>query len=213
MKRCLLCFLIACAPLIFTSCQQKNKETAVVSTPIQKAIPLVAITPIIDSTNFDLCWSLSDELTSFLNQKIENNSGLNLSAPESIENELSFSHNPFGSDLSWIKKSFNSQEFVVFLELIQHEMNSARKNNTLATGPLDLDMGLRIRIVDLRGKKPAIVLQELIQHSYFISQTLAEIDYNQIAWGSKKYTTTPLYHAHLELLEEAAKRISAYIHP
>jgi hypothetical protein len=97
------------------------------------------------------------------------------------------------------------------MELVQHELKTVKKNKQFQ-GPLNLDMALRIRVVDLRGKKPTIVLQELIQNSYFIAQTLADVDYNQTAWGSMQYKTTPLYHAHLELLEEAYKRIVAYIH-
>lgn len=199
------------SPLLFLSCNSKNQEKTPQSTVVRKTLPSIVIAPVIDSTNFDISWSLSEELTTLLTQQLEKGRKFSLPSSENAETDLSFSQNPFGTDLSWIKKSFRSQEFVVFMELVQHELKTVKKNKQFQ-GPLNLDMALRIRVVDLRGKKPTIVLQELIQNSYFIAQTLADVDYNQTAWGSMQYKTTPLYHAHLELLEEAYKRIVAYIH-
>ncbi len=196
--------------LLFLSCNSQNPERGAESALRLKATPSVAIAPVIDSTNFDISWSLSEELTTLLSQKIEKSHQFSCSSDNS-ENDLSFSQNPFGADISWVKKNFRSQEFVVFLELIQHELKTVKNNKKSMQGPLNLDMALRIRILDLRGKKPRIALQELIQNTYFIGQS--PIDYNQTTWGSKQYLDTPLYQAHLELSEEAAKRISTYIRP
>ncbi len=205
-----LLFSFSC--LLLPSCASKQKPAAP-SAAFQKKAPAVVIAPIVDSTNCDTSWSLSEELTTLIYKKVQKNQKFILPSYDTLENELSFSHNPFGNDLSWLKKSFPSHQFVVFLELVEHEMKGSAKNNLLSPRSMHLNMSIRVRIVDLRGKKPSLLLQELVQNSYFIPHTLTHVDYTHTSWGSKDYLSTPLYQAHSELLEEVAERIADYINP
>jgi hypothetical protein len=206
---CLWCGLLSFSFLFFTSCEQKDEATLAQLSRAAKTKPSVAIAPIIDSTNFDSTWSLSEELTSLLYSQILASNKFSLPPQDNVEKASSFSKNPFGKDLSWVKHSFNGQDFVVFLELVQHEQKEIKKSTDME--PQNLDMGLRIRILDLRGKKPALVLQELLQDSYFISAAQSNIDYEKKTWGTQEYSATPLYRAHLQLMQEACLRINDYI--
>jgi hypothetical protein len=214
MKRLPFLYLFLCSfSLVVSSCTSNPGEKSSIGLIKSVSKPTLAIAPVIDSTSGDLSWSLSEELTSLFHQQIEMSHSFLLPSLENAENDLSFSQNPFGKDLSWVKKSFPTYQFVVFLELIEHEKRATDSNAHFDLGPSNLEMRLRLRILDLRGEKPALLLQELLTNSYFIPQALCDIDYEKISWGAKEYSATPYYQAHLQLAQETAKRILAYIQP
>ena len=72
-------------------------------------------------------------------------------------------------------------------------------------------MGVRLRILDLRGSEPKIVLQEKIYDSYYIPKTLFPTDYNTVSWGTEEYKNSPLGIAHTRLIKEITTRVSEYI--
>ena len=88
-----------------------------------RAKPIVAIASMLDTTTFDLPWSLSEEITSSIVKNIASEGTIFVQATE----EFSPTENPFAQDLSWIKREFQAQEFVVFLELLQHDLVPAAK--------------------------------------------------------------------------------------
>jgi len=75
----------------------------------------------------------------------------------------------------------------------------------------NLEMCLRIRIVDLRKDIPQIILQEKISDSFFFSKNLLPVDYQQVTWGVDQYDSTPLATAHKQIAEELVDRINDYI--
>ena len=72
-------------------------------------------------------------------------------------------------------------------------------------------MAVRIRVLDLRGAHPKVVLQELVKSSYYVPKTLLPINYNEVVWGSEEYATTPMGIAHAEIVGEIVSRLSDYI--
>ena len=125
-----------------------------------------------------------------------------------------FAENPFAGDLSWVKREFDGKEFVVFLELVQHEMTPVsqdKKNLAPQEVSNNLNMSLRMRVIDLRGATPKIVLQEMIKESYFIPKTLIPTDYSEVVWGSESYKKTSMNIAHTQLVQEVSHRIGDYI--
>ena len=173
--------------------------------------PVVAVASMLDTTSFDLPWSLSEELTTGIVKNLTSEGTIFVQATD----EFSPTENPFAQDLSWIKREFQTQEFVVFLELIQHDLIPATKSKKkpvltqeLAT---DLNMSVRIRVIDLRGHSPKIVLQEMIRESYYIPRSLLPTDYNIATWGSMEYQSSPMGVAHSQLALEISKRLSDYI--
>lgn len=173
-----------------------------------RAKPSVAIAPILDTTTFDLSWSLSEELTEGVMNLIAHNGKIFVHA----QAESPFTENPFATDLSWMKREFHAEEFVAFLELVEHEFAPVRsKGSTEQESPNNLNMALRLRVVDLRSSTPKIVLQEMIRDSYFVPQTLIPNDYTVDVWGTEGFRKSPMGIAHAQLVSGIAARISDYI--
>lgn len=190
-------------------CKSKGDQTATRYHEDGRAKPIAAVAAMIDTTSFDAPWSIAEELTSSIVQSI---SGWNAIYIQS-QDDFAIAENPFDNDLSWMKREFQNQEFAVFLELAEHELVPSTKQKH--THPQDtahnLNMGIRIRVVDLRGSAPKIVLQEMVRDSYYIPKTLLPTDYNTTSWGSEEYRKTPMGIAHAQIAQEIATRINDYI--
>jgi len=178
-----------------------------------RAKPIVTVASVIDATSFDLPWSISEELTSLLTNRISEGKSMFVSRKD----DISYTENPFSPDLSWMKREFSNNEFVVFVELAEHENVPVVKNNKkMAEVPfetsINLKLGARLRVVDLRGTTPQIVLQEMIRDSYFIPKSDIPINYSTVVWGSEEYSKSPMGIAHMHLVDEIARRVNEYIH-
>ena len=170
--------------------------------------PSVAIASMLDTTAFDASWSLSEELTQGVMNHIATNGEIFVHSQE----ESPFTENPFGTDLSWMKREFQGEEFVAFLEMVEHEFAPVK---TKGVSPLEtssnLNMAVRIRVIDLRPETPQIVLQEMVRDSYFVPKTLIPTDYTVEVWGTDGYRKSPMGIAHAGLIQEIAGRIADYI--
>ncbi|MEN9654949.1 MAG: hypothetical protein RL235_1061 [Chlamydiota bacterium] len=174
-----------------------------------RAKPVVAIAAMIDTTSYEAPWSLSEEFTTSLVRKIGASQQIYVIARD----DDPLSDNPFGPDLSWIKQSFPNEEFVVFLELVEHVVLPAKETNLVSPQEVssNLNMAVRVRVVDLRSATPKVVLQEKIRDSYFIPKTLIPTNYNAIVWGSEEYMKSPMGIAHSQMIDEMAARIIDYV--
>ncbi len=170
--------------------------------------PSVAIATMLDTSSFDSSWNLSDELTQGIMQQIASTGEIYVHSQE----ESPFTDNPFGMDLSWMKREFQGEEFVAFLELVEHEFAPVRtKGVPIQEASSNLNMAVRIRVVDLRSETPKVVLQEMIRDSYFVPKTLIPTDYSIDVWGTDGYRKSPMGIAHAGLIQEIAGRIADYI--
>lgn len=170
--------------------------------------PTVAVASMLDTTTFDASWSLSEELT----QAIMKQLGVGGQIVVHSQEESPFTENPFGSNLSWMKREFQGHEFVAFLELVEHEFTPVKpKGASDREASANLNMAVRLRVVDLRANTPKIVLQEMVRDTYFVPKTLIPHDYSVDAWGTENYQKSPMAAAHNILVNEIAGRISDYI--
>jgi hypothetical protein len=173
-----------------------------------RAKPSVAVASLLDTTSFDASWSLSEELTQGVMNLVAGTGQIYVHSQE----ESPFTENPFGSDLSWMKREFQGEEFVAFLELVEHEFAPVKaKGVSLQEASSNLNMGIRLRVIDLRGTAPKIVLQEMIRDSYFVPKTLIPNDYSVEVWGTEAFRKSPMGIAHAQLIQEVATRITDYI--
>ena len=102
---------------------QQNHSQAYIQSP-SRTKPIVSIVPIIDNTKTDYSWNLSDELSSSIYNRIAQRDHVSINKVSQVRNKLkqiTEGQNPFGPDISWIKKVFQGDHFVVFLELVEHE--------------------------------------------------------------------------------------------
>lgn len=175
-----------------------------------RAKPIAAIASMIDTSSFEAPWSISEELTSMIVSQIGQNGKIYVLTKE----DESFAENPFGQDLSWIKREFPNQEFAVFLELVEHNIipsSKAKKDLPSQEVSSNLNMAIRLRVIDVRGQNPKIVLQEIVRDTYFIPKTLIPDDYNTVTWGTSEFPKTPMGIAHAQIVREISTRVSDYI--
>lgn len=201
------CFLLSGV----CSCTYKDPaETAAIQSHKQTK-PIVAIAPVIDRSNSELPWSLSDEFTATLHHKFMQDDKLALvdhSQIRSIVRKLRKEHDPFTIQTSWIKERFTDAQFVVFLELIEHEEATT---NTNAASPTQFNLALRTRVFDIRGHEPKIVLQELIRDTQYIPSQFSAANFDPIPWGSELFVISPLGMIHTQFSSKIARRIEEYI--
>ena len=174
-----------------------------------RAKPITAVPAMIDTTSFDAPWSIAEELTASVVQQISKSGQIYIQSRD----DFAVAENPFGNELSWMKREFDNQEFAVFVELVEHELVPTVKSRTVPQHEVanNLNMGIRIRVVDLRGSTPKTILQELVRESYYIPKSLFPTDYSTISWGTEEYTKSPMGIAHVQIVQEVAARISDYI--
>ncbi len=179
--------------------------------------PIVTVVPVIDSTKNDLPWSLSEEFTSSVDYRLARNNGLFLVDPvkaRAAVKKMKSDQNPFGTDISWVKRTFTDEEFVVFLELVEHD-EVLRQDRKKPADPkfcsADLNISMRVRVFDLRGTEPKVVLQELLHDSHFVPRQFTHVNFYQAPWGEETFSISPMGLAHTEFTKEVASRIEDYI--
>ena len=138
--------------LSFFSCNNNTNEVSRFYDD-GRAKPIIAISSVVDSTSYELPWSLSEELTHLIKSDLSKHKNIFLASSDDVDASITNTDNPFSTDIGWMKDKFDNNEFVVFLELIKHN-EEARPNAT------NLDMSMRLRIVDVKSKKPKIIRSE-----------------------------------------------------
>lgn len=197
---------------LLVSCQNSMNQSVTKYYEDGRARPTVAFVPVVDSTSFDHPWSLSEEFSTLITNCINKRKTLYLPQELDTSFEFSYDQNLFDTDLTWMKKEFSKHEFVILVEFLKHEKVPLMKRDVpLYELSSNLEMCVRVRIVDLRKEKPQIILQEKLSDSYFFSKNLLPIDYQQVTWGTDGYESTPLANAHKQIAEELVDRMNDYI--
>ncbi len=194
---------------LFTSCRNNSPEEFTHYYEDGRAKPVVAIAPIIDSTMNNFSWSLSDEFKSLILNRASKKGSLFIK--DDHENFIPSSENPFSEDISWVKKEYAPFEFVVFLELMEHDKVPIKKTNYHANTSSNLNISFRIRVIDIRSNEPKIVLQEVVNDSFFEARNIIQPDYDLNSWGTDAYHATPMSTAHTKITREVVERINDYI--
>jgi hypothetical protein len=211
MKSLLLSTLFLAA--VATSCNRGGPESAANSIQ-QIPQPIVAIVPIFDRTaNSDVSWNLSDELTVGLNRKLAQKSKLYLADEKKMKllaRKFTSQNDPFSNDLSWVTRLYHGNEFVVFMELLEHREVPVSQTANL-NSPADLNISLKVRVVDIRAEKPRIVLQEILHDVHHVARQFTKANFQQIAWGQENFHVTPVAIAHTKFIKELATRVEDYI--
>ncbi len=174
--------------------------------------PIVAIVPMADCSRTDLKWSVVQELTQTLQDKFSKHKWFYLSSPqktETVVKKLTNQHDPFGADIEWVRRSFFGTEFVVFTELVDHRETLFHPQDPSSSA--ELKIAVRIRVIDIRGSHPKIVLQEVIEQIQDIPPQFTKQNFSQAAWGTELYAISPLGLANAQLTQEIVSRVEDYI--
>jgi hypothetical protein len=191
---------------------QNNQAAAVQEQPLAK--PIVAVVPVIDHSHSELGWNLSEELTHSISARLLKHDQIYLANPEKVQasvRKLKETQDPFSSNLSWVKRAFSQNEFVVFMELVEHKEYPLHTESDSQDSPAELSIAMRVRVVDIRGSEPKIVLQELLQDSQHIPRQFTRANFDQVPWGADTFDISPVGMAHAQLTKELASRLEDYI--
>lgn len=179
--------------------------------------PIVTLIPMFNRMDLPFAWDIAKELTNQLRSDIQKKGSLFLSPQEmsdAITSSLSDEEQPFSKDYSWVKNFFQKEQFLVFLELVEHEIAPQSTRIPFSQEVKStylLKMLVRARIIDLRSPKPSVILQEFIRYSHKIPTNSLQIDYEKNCFGTPNYSATPIAVGHRGLCKEIAKRLEDYI--
>ena len=206
--------LLCASILAVTGCQKESGSSTAALHTLSENKPRVALIPVIDHTPKTYEWSVGEELS----ERIASNliqGGLSLASRERMSSlAKKMKGNPFGPQVGWIKEMFSGENFVIFLELITHEETfriPKAKEVNFSTCAADLNMSMRIRVFDLRGKEPVVVLQELVHDTHFIPKQFTRVNFDQVSWGEEDFDFSPVGMAHVQFTKQIARRIEDYI--
>jgi len=179
--------------------------------------PIVAFIPVFDRSESNVGWSLSEELTDRLKNRLIKRNHFYISTPSEIYTavaNLSSKNNPFLADIAWIKEAFENYEYVIFTELVEHDIHPKELKKDFLyklTPSSELSMTMRIRIFDLRGAKPEVILQEFVHQNHTIPKPANLNEPNPERWKKITHHVSPIGLAHAQFCKEIAKRSEEYI--
>jgi hypothetical protein len=208
-------YLLICLCVALSSCYKGNETAQLRHHDNGFCKPCVAIFDVYNHSSSTLPWDLSEEFTTELVSRIKTEDKLYLVREEEIAWQYPIQVekiSPFHQD-DWLKENHPNVEFITFVEIVDHSVvpRLSKEQTEVKNPSYDLKLCLRIKVVDVRDDIPVIVLQELINESYFIPSQLSGIDYNKTKWGKTLFALTPVGLAHSRITKEISKRIEDYI--
>lgn len=225
MKKIILSSLLA--SLTFSCTSSKHQMASSRFHDDGRAKAIVTLTPVYDPQEIKLPWSLSEDLTEIIKNRLlkksnvfvaDSYSDFSITAP--IEKESVGFLNPQDENKSLnvhfanLKVKFPKTEFVVFLELAEHNVHPKQEQSGFfekLSPSHQLDLCMRIRIYDLRGETPVIILQEMVEQNHLVPKQFAKLEYDSAIWGKKTYSISPMGFAHSQFAKEIASRIENYL--
>ena len=115
-------FLLAISLILGGCNKQGNDSTALLEAKASNR-PIVSVVPVLDHSRNDLNWNVSQELSQTIRERLVQRNLLYMIGEEPVTAmaQKAFSaHDPFDVDTSWVRKAFPQNEFVVFMELMEH---------------------------------------------------------------------------------------------
>jgi hypothetical protein len=211
-------FSLLCLAILMFGCGQDNQSQVAVQEQKRPARqPIVALVPMFDRAGSDLSWNIGDELTLMVREKLLQNNRIYLANAERVKHaikKLNDAHDPFLFDATWVKQAFPKQEFVVFMELFEHDefpLLSSNEDSFPKNSPAELKISLRVRALDIRGEQPKVALQEILQKTVSIPYQFTKVNFHRVAWDDPNFLTSPLGMVHLDLANELSDHLENYI--
>lgn len=204
MKQLLLCALLA---LSSVGCVRNFKDTTLY-TPSGKAKPIVAVLPVICSVEEKkLPWNLSEEFTNELTARITDSAKLYLLRDETTLDQATRLNDPDPKTLPQsVLSSLHDAEYVLVTELVDH----TQKSVGAAKGSEKIELAMRVRVIDLTGRTPKVILQEIVECDHDVAGAYAQCDYKRNRYGSPNFRNTPMGIAHNKLVKAVVSHIEGY---
>lgn len=202
--------------LFVASCTRNDHDSTQAFSNQVKVKPIVAVIPMTSTAAYDLTWDISQELSLEIIHRLTQKNEFYLVDQEKLRKMMGDPvklQDFFGSNLAWMKKTFHHHEFAVFTELLEHNEVPLlfHQDQLPSESPAQLNMLVRLRIVDLRSASPQLVLEEVVEHSVTVPKQYTHSHYTPLSWQEDGYTTSFHGIVHAELVREITSRIEDYI--
>ncbi|MCB1181366.1 MAG: hypothetical protein KDK55_05030 [Chlamydiia bacterium] len=201
---------------LFCGCAGPYRDTCIYQDS-GKTKPIVVVLPVILSSSVEnderICWDLAEEFSEQIRWRIFDSSRLYLlrdMGDASVARSLNIKNLNALNHLHI--EGVGAAEFVVCTELVKHEETPYKIGKaTLEEAGAVLALDFRIRVIDIRGEHPKVILQELIHHDHFIARSYLHSDYTRSVWGTEAFERTPMGMAHSRMAREIVSRVESYI--
>jgi len=170
------------------------------------------VLPVVDhSRDVGIPWSISHELTEEVCARIDGVKQIYLLrdvGTRQIAERLT-APNPSLIDQDAVAGLANT-EFVVSTEVIEQtkKQRGATVQDREAT---QVSLTLRVRILDIRGEHPRLLLQEVLEQEHMASHMDLEKEYALASWGTEAFSKTSMGQAHSRLVRKLCSRVQSYI--
>jgi hypothetical protein len=208
MKLLKILFLIL--PILATTgCGARHFRDTALYHPSGRSKPVVAVLPVINSVeSASVSWDLSREMTEEIRKRVADSSRIYLlNSQASLATSLALNHPDIHKISPDTSTNLAPAEFVVVTELIDQSADKKGAKDSSET----IKMAMRLRVIDLRGKEPRVVLQEVVRHNQEVAKGYLHCDYAKTPWGSSAFVNTPLGMAHSKIVREIVAHIEGYI--
>ncbi len=211
-------FLFFMATIICTGCSRDYGEFIKYHDD-GRMKPRVAFVPVIDRSQQDLPWDVSDELTIGMREKLRLNGQLYLTKPQSIRRAyLTRSAEEWLSgDLEELRIFAPEHDFVVLTELVDHKHELYKRQKIKPVYPAKGEVGsvlmmtAHVRVIDIRQEEPRVVLNQYVHSNHMIPKKRMDLDYRQIPWKATTYLETPVGRAHARLQRDLVAQVEQYV--
>ncbi|MCH9611583.1 MAG: hypothetical protein S4CHLAM102_00530 [Chlamydiia bacterium] len=210
--------LLVCLSLVLFGCGGGSSMGQSLYHDDGRVKPKVAFVTVYDTSGSDLPWNLGEEFADRIEGRFYQQNKLFLLKEFSMLSDpaiLSSPSNPFIGNNEWIREIESRCEFVVFLELIQHEYlpREAEEGmiNALSNRAFDLNIAMRVKVVDIRGAHPKAILSEIVKTKTTVPWQYTGFDYQKTAWGKPTFSISPMGLAHTGFAKQVASQIEEYI--
>ena len=180
-------------------------------------MPRVALLPLRDSSGNLLPWDVAEELFVGLKTGLMDQGGLLFVRETEIAGLDGWSGESdlFAADLSHFE-GVTGCDFVVIMELTGHERQPYRRGSFEPLYLCQADqvevlvMEVQVRIIDLRGRRPRVVLHELATSNHMVPRGAPSSDADK-RWGRELYPATPMGQAHRRLVSDLCRRLQSVV--
>ena len=176
-----------------------------------RAKPRIALFPIFDRSQPEarVTWNLAEELTLTFCQLMQNSGQLYLTPL--LPSAVYAAGEKLPIQSQWLKTHAGDADFLVVLELLNHDCDRKQITRNLFSPPNELHMAMRVEVIDMRGKMPKKVLHEVIRKSTSLKFEALQTSYEEEGVGSYLYAMSPIGLAHRSFISEIEEHIEEYV--
>lgn len=178
-----------------------------------RAKPKVAVVPIFDHSSKDISMEVDKLFSQTIQEKLFQSGALLFTTDFSMLTKQrlnAFGINPFTENIDWIKEIATDTEFIVFTELVSHRLQK-NPSSTYMFHAYTLDIAFRVKVFDVRGSKPKVILQEVWDKTIDLPWHHASLHTDTEGLNNSGFSLSSLSRTHTQIVNQVCLQIEDYI--